>query len=95
MPFVPSTRRTRETIVVVCLAVIFGTAIFLFCWLVLGAWFLALLATFAVVFLIGLGHYFFWGRRLQDTTTAQLPSHRIETGSGENGPHSLRNWRRS
>jgi hypothetical protein len=92
MPLVPASRSRRETLVVVCLAIILGGGIFLYGWIVLNTWFLAMLATFAVVFLVGLGHYLIWGRPMQRATAARPPSYRIQTGHAEqpmpiNNPH--------
>jgi hypothetical protein len=78
----PSPSR-RETVVVVCLALVLGGGVFLYCLMVLGTWFLALLATCAVVLLVGLGHYLVWGGAMQRATGAGAPSHRIDTGHAE------------
>jgi hypothetical protein len=93
MPYAPVSRSRRETVVAVCLAVILGGGIFLYCLMVGGPWFLAMLATFAVVFLVGLGHYLIWGRPMQRATAARPPSYHLMTGPAER-PIPVRNARR-
>jgi hypothetical protein len=60
----PTQRRRREVIVIVSLTVLCAAAMFFFAWLVLGGWFLALLATAAGVFLLGCVNYLLWGRSM-------------------------------
>jgi hypothetical protein len=79
----PVVRRRRETIVVVCLTLLFGGAICGYFLLVSGPWFLALLATVGAVFLLGGLHYLVWGRNLEQATV-QRPE----------PPPNLPPWRR-
>jgi hypothetical protein len=70
MRFPPASRRKRETIVVVCLTLLFGGGIFLYSLMASGPWLVALLAIVAGAAVVGLLHYLVWGRRMEETTGA-------------------------
>jgi len=60
-----TTRRHRELIATTTLAVTLGAMVFLAFLLFLGLTAYGMLATLAVMALIGLGHYLVWGRRAE------------------------------
>ena len=57
--------RWREHVTFVALAIVFGGGIFLYLLLIGGALFLATLAAFAIITVVGAFHYLFWGRSLE------------------------------
>jgi hypothetical protein len=60
----PRARRRREFITLFVLALIVGGGIFLFAWLITGAYLLALFGAVAALALLGAVHYVLWGREL-------------------------------
>jgi len=67
----PSLRRRRETVVILTLAVLFSTGIFLFLLLISGGVFLSMLVASAVLVIISCLHYLIWGHRLDRTVSGQ------------------------
>ena len=60
-------RERRTLIVTFVLAFLLGSGIFLGLLVLLGEFVIAVLATLGILFVLGLFHYFFWGRALGET----------------------------
>ena len=61
------TRQRRELIVTFVLAFLLGSGIFVGLLFLLGGFLIAVLATLGVLFVLGLFHFFVWGRALGET----------------------------
>ena len=60
-------RERRTLIVTFVLAFLLGSGIFLGLLVLLGEFIIAVLATLGILFVLGLFHYFFWGRALGES----------------------------
>jgi len=66
-------RQRREVIVVFVIAFLLGSGIFLGLLVLLGSFLISVLAALGVLFVLGLFHYFFWGRAMGEALPARRP----------------------
>jgi hypothetical protein len=78
----PATRRRRELIATIGLSLLVGGAILFLALLILGQFLLAMLVVIGVMAVVGVLHYFTWGRAHARQTTSPPPHQEGGRGPG-------------